>query len=167
MKKSNKEQVKSFKIIGRDPKKRKLELSFEQRAQSKKLRQIDKEKIEVAKKKLDAKKIRRITVDSVYDSNHYRILVAEFKSGVPIEEILHTKSWKTEYSILVDGEEVILEKEDALFEEIPLDKREIDEGRVFLFIDGYKTEITEHAKDDAKEQYKKVLAKRRKKKDAN
>ncbi len=163
MKKENTKKIRKFDLTGRDLEKRELKLSFEQRAQRKELRQIDKEEVGVAKKKLDAKTIRRVTVDSVYDKNHYRIVVAEFKSKAPIEEILQIKSWETEYDILVDGKKIDSEKKDPQLEKITLDKREIDEGRVFLFIDGYKTEITKYVKEDAKELYKKVLARKRRK----
>ena len=156
MKTDSKVKLKTFKLIGRDPRKRKLELSFEQRAQRRELQEED-------RKKINTTKIRRISIDSVYDPNHYRILVAEFKEGAPIEEILHTKSWETEYSILKDGKEIIHEKDDPLLEGIPLRKSQIDEGRVFLFNDGYISEITKYAKEDAKETYKRVLGRRRRK----
>jgi len=155
MEKKDKRKIKSFQLTGRDPRGRRMKLSFEQRAEFRKLHKEE-------EKKVDVSKIRRITVDSVYDSYHYRLLVAEFKAGTPIEEILHTKSWEEEYSILRDGKEYIREKDDPLLKEIPLSKSLIDEGRVFLLIDGYKYEITKYAKEDAKEIYKRVLAKRRK-----
>jgi hypothetical protein len=154
-------EIKKFKLTGRDLKKRKLELSFEQRAQRKELRLIDKEDVSKAKSKFDPKTIRRVTVDSVFDTNNYRLLVAKFKPDAKIEDILLTKSWKTEYDVLVEGEKIEAEEKDPLLNELTLDKREIDEGRVFLFIDGFKTEITKSVKEDAKELYRKVASKMR------
>ena len=154
-------EIKKFKLTGRDMKKRKLELSFEQRAQRKELRLIDQKEVSAVKTKFDPKTIRRVTVDSVFGANSYRLSVAKFKPDAKIENILLTRSWETEYDILVEGKKIDAEEDDPLLHDLILDKREIDEGRVFLFIDGFKTEISKSVKDDAKELYKKVVSKKR------
>lgn len=122
--------------------------------------------------KIDPKAMRRILVDSVHSANKYRLLVAKYQTKKPIEELINTRNWNSEYSIMVYREEVPSktkkgkpqlkeridrEDPDTHLKTIPLTKEEIVEGTVYIIIGGFKFDVTNEARETAKWQYENLL----------
>jgi len=121
---------------------------------------------------IDRETIRRISIDSVHSPNKYRLLVAKYQADKPIEELINTRNWNSEYSIMVYREDKPLmkkgnksklkeridrEEEDIQLKRIPLIKEDIVEGRVFIIFNGLKFDFTNEAREAAKWQYEKLL----------